>query len=318
MENARQEVLTPLSEPRHIVSASRRTDVPAFYSRWLLRRLEQGFCDWIHPFGGAVRRVSLRPEDCLAIVFWTRNPAPLIPALEDISASGHTYYFQYTITGYPRSLEARTPNVRCAIRTFHEAARSCGPEAMIWRYDPIVMSSATPAELHVEAFGRLAAELSGATRRAYVSFVDYYGKTRKGFEHVAATHGVRFEDPDDRAKKELVLRLRDLAHHQGMTLYACCEDSVVGEGVEKGHCVDLELVRKLRPDAEEPLKRRPTRKQCGCTESVDVGAYDSCPFGCRYCYATRERSVALTRFGEHDPEDTLLWRPPRLRTARGT
>lgn len=303
------------SGSRHIVSVSRRTDVPAFYSRWLLRRLEKGFCDWIHPFGGAVRRVSLLPENCLALVFWTRNPAPLLPALEDIAAAGHTYYFHYTITGYPRSLEERTPAVREAIRTFHETARRCGPPVMVWRYDPIVVSSATPAQAHVEAFARLAGELRGATRRAYVSFVDYYGKTRKGFERVTATHGVRFEDPDDGARKELVLRLRDLADQNGMTLYACCEDSVVGDGVEKGHCVDLELVRELRPDAKEMLKRRPTRKECGCTESVDVGAYDSCPFGCRYCYATRERSLALARFREHDPEDTLLWRPPRLRAS---
>ena len=98
-----------------------------------------------------------------------------------------------------------------------------------------------------------------------------------------------------------------------MTLYACCEDELVGEGVEKGRCVDLEWIRRLRPEVDEQPKRRPTREQCGCTESVDVGAYDTCVFGCCYCYATKSREAALARLREHDPDDTLLYRPRRMR-----
>jgi hypothetical protein len=98
-----------------------------------------------------------------------------------------------------------------------------------------------------------------------------------------------------------------------MTLYACCEDQLVGDGIEKGRCVDIDTVCRLRPDVTEELKRRPTREQCGCIESVDIGAYDTCPLGCSYCYATRNRDIALARFREHDPADTMLWRPPKLR-----
>ncbi|MBI4600819.1 MAG: DUF1848 domain-containing protein [Planctomycetes bacterium] len=301
--------------PRKIISASRRSDVPAFYSRWLLRRLEAGFCEWVNPFGGQLRRVSLRPEDCLALVFWTRNPAPLLPALRDIRAAGHCVGFHVTITGYPRELESHVPPLEASIRRARELAGIVGPEAVVWRYDPIVLSSLTPAEGHVERFGAIAEALEGATRSAYFSFVSLYGKTRRSFERVAREHGVAFREPEGAEKRELALRLAEVASRRGMRLFACCEDALVGDGIEKGRCVDIDWIRRLRPDAAEDLARRPTREQCGCTESVDIGAYDTCPFGCAYCYATRGRGIALQRLREHDPEDTLLWRPPQLRAG---
>ena len=299
--------------PRKIISASRRSDIPAFYSRWLLRRLAEGICDWIHPFTGRVERVSLRPEDCLALVLWTRNPAPLLPALGDLDATGHVTCFQVTLTGYPGELESHNPGLELSLRRLRDLAERVGPERVTWRYDPIVSSSCTPAAFHLERFAAIARGLQGTVRRVTFSFVDAYGKTRRNFERVSREHGVRFFEPTPGERRDLVLRLRDIAAHHGMQLYACCEDDLLGEGIEKGHCIDGDLVRELRPDVSEALKRRPTRRQCGCTESVDIGAYDTCSFGCAYCYATRSRSVALTRLREHDPTDTLLWRPPRLR-----
>jgi hypothetical protein len=269
--------------PRRIISASRRSDIPAFYSRWLLRRLEEGYCDWIHPFTGKLERVSLLAEDCLAIVFWTRNPAPLLPALRDLLSSGHFPFFHFTVTGYPKLLESHNPELGLSLRRLRELAERVGPESVIWRYDPIVVSSRTPLAFHLEQFRQ---------------------------------HGVEFLDPDALERKNLVLRLRDVAARHGMTLHACCEDDLVGEGVEKGHCIDLGAIRRLRPDVHERLKRRPTREQCGCTESVDIGAYDTCAFGCSYCYATKSREAALERLREHDPDDTVLWRPQRLRPPR--
>jgi hypothetical protein len=303
--------------PRKIISASRRSDIPAFYSRWLLRRLEEGYCDWIHPFTGKLARVSLRPEDCLALVFWTRNPEPLLPALRDLDTAGHSCCFQVTLTGYPKALESHNPGLDLSLRRLRELAERVGPQAVTWRYDPVVLSSCTPAVFHLERFAAIADALEGAVRRVYFSFVDFYGKTRRNFERVSRKQGIRFFEPTDDERRDLVLRLRDLATRRGMALYACCEDELVGEGVGKGHCVDLDLVRELRPDAHEKLERRPTRPQCGCTESVDIGVYHTCAFGCAYCYATRNRTVALARLREHDPYDTLLCRPERLRPSPG-
>jgi hypothetical protein len=126
--------------------------------------------------------------------------------------------------------------------------------------------------------------------------------------------GIGFRESTDRERWELVARLRDTAARHDMTLHACCEDVLVRDGIEKGHCVDLDAVRRLRSDVDEQLDRRPTREQCGCTESVDIGAYDTCPFGCSYCYATRDRETALARLREHRVADTVLWRPPSLQT----
>jgi hypothetical protein len=301
---------------RKIISASRRSDIPAFYSRWFLRRLEEGYCEWIHPFTGKTGRVSLRPEDCLALVFWTRNPAPLFPALRDLRSSGHFPFFHFTVTGYPKPLESHNPELALSLRRLRELAERVGPESVIWRYDPIVVSSRTPVAFHLEQFASLARGLEGATRRVYFSFVDLYGKTRQNFERLSRQHGIGFLEPDALERRNLVLRLRDLAVRHGMTLHACCEDELVGEGVEQGRCIDLEWIRRLRPEVRERLQRRPSRQQCGCTESVDIGAYDTCAFGCCYCYATRSREAALARLREHDPDDSILWRPQRMRPRR--
>jgi hypothetical protein len=299
--------------PRKIISASRRSDIPAFYSRWFLRRLEAGYCEWLHPFSGKLERVSLLPEDCLAIVFWTRNPAPLFPLLREIRASGHLTCFHVTLTGYPKPLESHNPGMEVSIERLRSLVERVGSESVTWRYDPIVVSSCTPEAFHLERFESIARSLDGLIRRVYCSFVDRYGKTQRNFERVSRQYGVAFPDVDVAAERTLALRLRDIADRHGMVLHACCEDDLVDAGLEKGRCVDLDLIRKLRTDVCETLKRRPTREQCGCTESVDIGAYDTCAFGCAYCYATRSRDIALTRLREHDPADTLLWRPPRLR-----
>jgi hypothetical protein len=190
-----------------------------------------------------------------------------------------------------------------------------GPERVIWRYDPIVISSCTPPVFHREHFACIADKIHGAVRRVTFSFVDHYGKTRRNFDKLSREHGIDFREPEDAERWDLVAQLRDTAARYGMTLHACCEDDLVHDGIEKGHCVDLEAVHRLRSDGHEQLKRRPTREQCGCTESVDIGAYDTCPFGCCYCYATRDRATALARLREHSETDTVLWRPPRLRAG---
>ncbi len=301
------------SPPRRIISASRRSDIPAFYTRWLLERLEAGFCEWIHPFGGSVQRVSLQPRDCLAIVLWTRNPAPLLPHIADIRGAGHVPYFHVTVTGYPRLLETHVPDLDGSTRRVQKLATAIGPESVVWRYDPIVLSSLTPVAFHVETFTRIAAALEGSTRAVYFSFLDVYGKTRRNLERLTRADGVAFQAPDPEEKRSLVHRLRDVADRHGMRLFACCEDDLVGDGIAKGRCVDIDAIRALRSGAVvESQPRRPTRKQCGCTQSVDIGAYDTCVFGCAYCYATNSRDVAARKKREHDPHDTLVWRPPRL------
>lgn len=293
-----------------LVSVSRRTDIPAFYAKWFLNRIEAGFCEWVNPFGGQVYRVSLRPEDCLGLVFWTRYPAPLLPHLDELKARGFAFYFHFTINGYGPRLETHNPDPVKALDVFRSLSDRISPALTLWRYDPILFSDQTPAEYHIGQFASLARALRGATERCYFSFVDAYGKTRRNLR----AHNIPYSEPGGKEKLALVRRMRDIAAGEGITLYSCCEDAMVGEGVEKAHCVELELLRRMRPDLTQRLKAAPTRAECGCVESVDIGAYDTCRFGCVYCYATNSREAAERRAHSHDPAGSALWRPePALR-----
>ncbi len=170
-----------------IISASRRTDIPAFYTPWLMNRIAAGYCTVPNPFNrNQVTRVSLLPEEVAAIVFWTRNPRPLLARLDELDARGFRYYFQYTILDYPRALEPKTPPVDAAVRTFRALADRLGPARVIWRYDPIVLSLATDADFHRQRFAAIARQLRGSTQRVVVSVMDHYKKIAGRLQALAA------------------------------------------------------------------------------------------------------------------------------------
>ncbi len=300
----------------HIISASRRTDIPAFFSPWLMRRLQAGYCEWVQPFNGRMQKVSLLPEDCLALAFWTRNPGPLLPHLPAIRKLGHACYFHFTINGYAKSLESHNPPVEVAVDKARELAEVLGPDAVCWRYDPIILSSQTPVDYHRQRFAELAKSLQGVTRHCTLSFLDMYGKTKRNMQRLEREQGLQVQAPDLPAQRALTHELRDIAQAHGMQLFSCCEDGLVGDGVQKSRCIDLARVMLVRgqqlgessPPAHK-LKARPTRQDCGCVQSVDIGAYDTCRFGCVYCYATNSRQAAAKRAAEHDPCATSIWRP---------
>jgi len=284
-----------------LISASRRTDIPAFYSRWFLRRLAAGFCDWINPFSGQVLRVSLLPQDTLGIVCWTRNPAPLAASLGALQQAGYGFAFHFTINGYPGELESHNPPVETAVRAFRDLARRLPAGRAWWRYDPILLTEATPSAWHERNFSRLAEALEGETRRCYFSFASFYRKTRRNLD----ASGLPWHEPAIGEKLELAGRLRLIARRHGIDMFSCCDDQLLVTGVQKAHCVDPGAFSQ----APSGFKLAPTRAGCGCTQSVDIGAYDTCAFGCAYCYATTSRRAALVRLGQHDPDDTALWRP---------
>lgn len=283
-------------QQKSVISASRRTDIAAFYSKWFLNRIRAEWCEWRNPFGGRLRRVSLRPDDVLAIVFWTRHPAPLLPHLEWLASEGYRFYFHVTINGYPRELESHSPPLDRALDAFRRLSDAVSPAFAHWRYDPVLLGDLTPPEYHLERFGRIAAALEGRTGRCYFSFVDYYGKTRRNLSKVP---GLRFYEPALEEKQRLARELSAIARSRNITMYSCCGDALAGDGIVKASCVDAGLIGT-------PLKSVPTRPGCGCTASTDIGAYDTCAFGCTYCYATNSRAAALTRLRAHDPAAPVL------------
>lgn len=278
-----------------ILSVSRRTDIAAFYTEWFVERIRAGYVRWPNPYGGKPGEMALGPGDVSVAVFWSKNYAPLVPHLPLLDSLGWGLCFHYTITGLPRVFEPNVPDADHSIRVMKELSERYGPEAVSWRYDPILISSITDAEYHVARFRELASALEGITQRCYFSFPQFYAKTRRNVDLLERDSGVRCVDPCYEQKIELALRLAQIAQEYGISMYSCCGGHLVGALIHKAHCIDPELLSRLFPDRMRSAKSNPTRKECGCCESKDIGVYDTCPHGCVYCYANTSKSAALAR-----------------------
>lgn len=298
----------------NVISASRRTDIPAFYWRWFMNRIDEGHCHWVNAFNAnQVFRVPMTADDVAAIVFWTRNAGPMLPDIASLQDRGYAFYTQYTINGYSREIEHRSPGTERAVETLRALSAATSPERVIWRYDPIILSSATPPEYHFERFELLASQMRGAVRDVYISFCDPYGRTERHFKAMHERLGWTFEFGARSQHAEIAARLAEIAATHELQLYSCAEAGLDVPGVKRGNCIDPNLVAELRPDLDFRLKAAPTREGCGCVQAVDIGSFDTCAFGCEYCYANNNLDLPQRRMKEHDPADSILWRPPALR-----
>lgn len=288
-----------------IVSASYRTDIPAFYSEWFLRRLAEGYALVRNPYSARMYRVDLRPQRVTGFVFWTRNFGPLLEHLDRLRAFGRPFVVQFTVTNYPRAIEPAVIPAAKALEQMHRLAREVHPLCPVWRYDPVLFTSLTPAEFHLENFARLAAGLEGAADEVVISFAQIYAKSRRNLDAAARTHGFEWSDPPDEAKLELAARLAGTARRRGMRLTVCSQPDYLAAGAEEARCVDARRLAKISGEPiTAPLKGN--RPGCACHESRDIGEYDTCPHGCLYCYAVRRRRVALARYRAHDPASPAL------------
>ena len=297
-----------------IISASYKTDIPSFYGQWFRNRLSAGFCRMINPFNRKQHRVvSLRRGDVSAFVFWTKNLAPFTDGLQEVSEMGYPFVVQYTINGYPRALENRVVDRAKAIESFVRAAQRYGPRTMVWRYDTIIMSSITDFNFHLDNFTSLADALSGATDEVVVSFLQLYQKTKRNLHIAAQKHEFKWFDPSTEEKQELLVSLARLASERGMRLSICTQPEFLVQGVNEARCIDAQRLTDVSGHSIA-AKIQGMRPGCGCFKSIDIGDYDTCPHGCVYCYAVRNRVVALQRYREHDPNAEYLFPQNRLLT----
>ncbi len=291
----------------HIISASRRSDIPAFFADWFMARIRAGEVEYRNPFGGKNQRVSLRPEKVHSIVFWSKDYRPLLPHLDELEARGYHLFFHFTITGAPRILEPHVPESTVAAETLAYLSTRFSPKHVIWRFDPILFSAILEEKHYLEQFASLAKTLRGKTRRCYFSFVCFYSKVKK---RLARAPIAGCYDPPLERKRALAAKLAEIASDCHMELYSCCNDALVQPGakkgrcvdgdplplnselstlnsqVKKGRCIDGELLAELFPDRPPITEVRPTRTECGCYASVDIGTYGTCRHGCLYCYAS--------------------------------
>lgn len=286
-----------------IISASRRSDIPAFYADWFMNRVRAGFCTVPNPFNAnQVSTISLAQEDVDAIVFWTRNPRPLMPHLPELDARGYRYIFLYTLLDYPRWLETHTPPVEAATVAFRALSETVGPERVIWRYDPLVFTRSLDAGYHLRAFGRIADTLAGSTHRVVLSIMDEYAKTRRRLARIPEEAPVPKDSiAQDAAFADLMRDLAVVADEHGMEIQSCAETlDLRPYGIHPGKCVDAELLNRLFGVEIADTKDPSQRSHCGCAVSKDIGMYNSCLFGCQYCYATGSFDAARTRHAQHN------------------
>jgi len=272
-----------------IISASRRTDIPAFYSDWLIERMRLGYLYYPNPFSQKPVYIDLSPEAVKAFVFWTRNPKPLFKHLDFIDEKYNKHHYMHlTINGYPKILEKRSPDINHVISYAEYLAKRYGDNYIQWRFDPIIISSITPYEFIINKFRYIADKLSGITKRCYISFVDLYKKTKINLLKAERDFDIKFYEPSVEEQIKLVKVLLEIAKEKKIDLYVCTEDHLLKRipELKKAHCVDIEIIDSIcRDDEKSNYKISPSRLGCSCYESKDIGIYDTCPFGCIYCYA---------------------------------
>ena len=281
-----------------ILSVSRRTDIPAFYFDWFLRRLREGSLLVEHPRNPTrLSRVMLTPDVVDGMVFWSKNPAPMLPHLEELNQRGIPFYLQFTLTPSGPPWEPHFPSLPARVRAFQQLSIALGPQRVIWRYDPIILDQAHPVSWHLAQFTALYQQLHGFTRRCVISFVDPYRHLRG-----------RFSAPSLQEIFQLAEGFSRIARGGSMELVTCSElVDLSSFGIGHGACIDPALVEELLGCPIRAKKDRTQRPACGCMESIDVGSYNTCPGGCAYCYAVNSAAV-LQRIRLYDPQSPALCR----------
>lgn len=263
-----------------ILSVSRRTDIPNYYSDWFINRIKEGYLYVRNPMNAhQISRITLTPELVDCIVFWTKNPEPMFGRLDELEL--YPFYFQFTLTGYGSDIERNVPHKKeRMIPVFQELSQRIGQEKVIWRYDPILFTEKYTPEYHLKAFGQIARALQGYTGKCVISFVDSYTKNQKS---MAALHTYMLADSE---LEGFAGELAHIAAACGMKTGSCAEKIDLSScGIVHNCCIDQELIEQITGRKLLARKDRNQRKECGCIESIEVGTYDTCRNGCLYCYA---------------------------------
>jgi DNA repair photolyase len=284
-----------------IISASRRTDIPACYPDWFYQRIKEGFVLARNPVNfHQISKINLSPDVVDGIVFWTKNPAPMMERLDELNA--YTYYFQFTLTSYGKDVEPGVPSKSSeVIPAFQRLADRIGPDRVIWRYDPILISQKYTVDYHLEYFHEIAKRLKDHTRKCIISFLDFYRGAASQLKNLELAQA------DEASERKLAQSLSQIASSFGLALETCAEEIDLSEyGIGHAHCIDAKLFEQLRGQPLRIEKDKNQRPACGCFASIDIGMYDTCRNGCKYCYANHNTAAVKNNAGRHDPASPLL------------
>jgi DNA repair photolyase len=303
-----------------IISASRSTDIPAFYANWFKNRWEKGYVKWINPFNNKTLYVSLNNAE--VVVFWSKNPQPMLEKsyLHFLNTKIKSYYFQYTLNNYePENFEESIPPLESRIKTFKDLSNTIGKEKVIWRYDPLILTKTIDVDQLLTRVKNIGDELCKFTDKLVFSFADIgvYKKVKNNLKNI---QHVEFSEE---TMEEFAYGIQQLNNKWGLELATCSElINLEKYGIIHNKCIDDELLIKLFPNNTKLMKflgvevQPPTlfssdikiktkkfklkdvgqRKECGCIKSKDIGQYNTCPHGCIYCYANTSKKNALKNY----------------------
>jgi hypothetical protein len=306
-----------------LVSASRSTDIPAFFPTWFIARLQRGYVRWVNPFNRSSEYVSF--ADTRVIVFWSKDPKNLIPFLPELEMKGINYYFQFTVNDYER--EHLEPNVRPLaerVETFKALSEKVGKKRVIWRYDPLIFTDSLTIEILLERIARVAGMLRGYTERLVISFADI--NVYKKVQNNLAREHVNYRDFTPQLMLELAEGLSKRNREWGLKISTCAEGiDLAPYGIEHNRCIDDRLMIEAFPhdrtlmqflgyepdlfsDPARPyMKDKGQRKECGCIVSKDIGMYDTCHHLCAYCYANTSCKAVENNLRKHrDDSDAIV------------
>jgi len=279
-----------------ILNVSGRTDVVAFYSKWFIKRIKEGFIDVRNPFNPKmISRIYF--EDVDLILFCTKNPIPILNYLPKINKP---IIFHVTLTPYKEDIEPNVPNKTRIIEAIKKISNTIGIDNLYIRYDPIFLSNKYNLEYHNKTFKRMCTLLNGYVKHIIVSFIDDYKNVRKNQKILAHKEFTKND------YKEIGLSFSKIAQENNMTVQTCFEDNNLTEyGFIKGECLSHELAYKLTGKAYKNWTARKGQK-CNCVNMVDIGVYNSCGHFCKYCYANYDERKVKTNFNNHNPNSSLL------------
>lgn len=283
-----------------ILSVSRRTDIPAYYSQWLVNRFKEGYILTRNPMNHhQVSKVLLKPELIDCIVFWTKDPENLIDKLE--SFKEYPYYFHITINPYGEDVERRVRPKKDIIESVKRLCGLIGKDRIIWRYNPIIITDKYTLEYHSKYFAQLMKMLQPYCSKCVISFLHLYDKTKRNMSDIS------YKDISDEQKMEIGKMFAEIGNKYGMSIETCSENiNLVTEGIKRGKCIDDELVGRLNNCTLSIPKDKNQRDSCDCVESIDIGAYNSCYHDCVYCYANYSEKSVSNNIRKHDPNSPFL------------
>lgn len=285
-----------------IISASRRTDIPTYYSDWFFNRIKEGYVYVRNPMNiHQISKISLSPQVVDGIVFWTKNPIPMIDRIDEIH--DYSYYFQFTLNSYGNEIETNVPNKNdIIIPAFKKLSNKIGAHKVLWRYDPVFITDKYSIDYHITYFNEIAKRLSGYTEKCIISFLDLYKNTKNNLKTL------NLIPLEQKLMYELAERIFEIADSNNIIVESCAEKvSLEQFGIQHGHCIDCALFERITGQKIKIDKDKNQRDECGCVASIDIGAYNTCKNGCKYCYANYSRRIVEKNFNTHNSKSPLLF-----------